>query len=57
MLYIGAAIKNSAFHAELERAKAAGGPVWEMSTVDPEHLANVLWSTHGTTRQPEVRYP
>ena len=37
--------------------KAAGGPVWEMPTVDPEHLANVLWSMHGTTRQPEVRYP
>jgi len=24
MLYIGAAIKNSAFHAEMEKAKAAG---------------------------------
>ena len=57
MLYIGAAIENSAFHAELERAKAAGDPVWEMPTVSPEHLANVLWSMHGTTRQPEVRYP
>ena len=27
MLYIGAAIKNSAFHAEMEKAKAAGDPV------------------------------
>jgi short-subunit dehydrogenase len=57
MLYIGAAIENSAFHAELERAKVAGDPVLDMPTVSPEHLANVLWSMHGTTRQPEVRYP
>jgi len=41
MLYIGAAIKNSAFHTEMEQAKAAGDPVWEMPTVDPEQLADV----------------
>jgi short-subunit dehydrogenase len=57
MLYIGAAIKNSAFHAEMEKAKAAGDPVWEMPTVDPEHLADLLWTMHGTKGQREVLYP
>ncbi len=57
MLYVGAAIKNSAFHADMEKAKAAGHPVWEMPTVDPEHLADLLWTMHGTKRQREVVYP
>jgi short-subunit dehydrogenase len=57
MLYVGAAIKNSAFHTELERAKAAGDPVWEMPTVDPEHLAGLLWTMHSTKGQREVIYP
>jgi short-subunit dehydrogenase len=57
MLYIGAAIKNSAFHAEMEKARAAGESVWEMPTVDPEHLADLLWTMHGTKRQQEVIYP
>jgi short-subunit dehydrogenase len=57
MLYIGAAIKNSAFHAEMEKAKAAGDPVWEMPTVDPEHLADLLWTMHSTKGQPEAIYP
>ena len=57
MLYIGAAIKNSAFHAEMEKAKAAGEPVWEMPTVDPAHLADLLWTMHRTKGQPEATYP
>jgi short-subunit dehydrogenase len=57
MLYIGAAIKNSAFHAEMEKAKAAGDPVWEMPTVDPEHLAGLLWTMHATKGQQEAIYP
>jgi NAD(P)-dependent dehydrogenase (short-subunit alcohol dehydrogenase family) len=57
MLYIGAAIKNSAFHAEMEKAKAAGNPVWEMPTVDPEHLAGLLWTMHDTKGQREVICP
>jgi len=57
MLYIGAAIKNSAFHAELENAKAAGDPVWEMPTADPEHLAELLWTMHRTKGQMEAIYP
>ncbi len=57
MLYVGAVIKNSAFHAEMEQAKAAGDPVWEMSTVDSAHLADLLWTMHSTKRLPEVIYP
>jgi short-subunit dehydrogenase len=57
MLYIGAAIRNSAFHTELEQAKAAGHPVWEMATVDPEHLADLLWTLHDTREQQEAIYP
>jgi short-subunit dehydrogenase len=57
MLYIGAAIERSSFHAELEKAKAAGDPVWEMPTVDPEHLADLLWTMHHTRGQPETIYP
>ena len=57
MLYIGAAIKNSAFHLEMEKARAAGDPVWEMPTVDPEHLADLLWTMHATNGEPEAIYP
>jgi short-subunit dehydrogenase len=57
MLYIGAAIKNSAFHTEMEQAKAAGDPVWEMPVVDPEHLADLLWNMHSTKTQREAIYP
>jgi short-subunit dehydrogenase len=57
MLYIGAAIKNSAFHAEMEKAKAAGDPVWEMPAVDPEHLAGLLWTMHAAKGQREAIYP
>ena len=57
MLYIGAAIKHSAFHAEMEQGKAAGDPVWEMPTVDPVHLADLLWTMHRTRGRPEAVYP
>jgi short-subunit dehydrogenase len=57
MLYIGAAIKNSAFHAEMENAKAAGEPGWEMPSVDPEHLADLLWTMHGRKAEREAIYP
>ena len=57
MLYIGAAIKNSGFHAEMEKAKAAGDPVWEMPAVDPEHLAGLLWTMHATKGPREAIYP
>jgi short-subunit dehydrogenase len=57
MLYVGAAIRNSAFHAEMEKAKAAGDPVWEMPVVDPEHLAGLLWTMHAAKGQREAIYP
>ena len=57
MLYIGVAIENSAFHTEMERAKAAGEPVWEMQTVGPAQLADLLWTMHKTKAQPEATYP
>ena len=57
MLYIGAAIENSAFPTELENAKAAGDPVWEMATVDPAHLAHLLWTMHRTKGPREAVYP
>jgi short-subunit dehydrogenase len=57
MLYIGAAIENSAFHNQMEKAKAAGEPVWEMPVVDPAHLADLLWNMHRAREQAETSYP
>jgi short-subunit dehydrogenase len=57
MLYIGAAITHSAFHTELEKARAAGEPVWEMATVDPEYLADLLWTMHSARGEREAVYP
>jgi short-subunit dehydrogenase len=57
MLYIGAAIRDSAFHTELEKAKAAGEPAWEMPVVDPEYLAGLLWTMHATRKEQEAIYP
>lgn len=56
-LYIGAAIENTPFHAQMQAAKAAGAPVPEIPTVDPAHLADLLWTMHNTTGQPETTYP
>ena len=38
-------------------AKAAGKPVWEMPTIDPAHLADLLWTMHCTRGQAEAAYP
>lgn len=56
-LYIGAVIEHSAFHAEREKVKAAGARVPEMPTVDPAHLADILWHMQSTKSQPEATYP
>ncbi|MGH3803619.1 MAG: SDR family NAD(P)-dependent oxidoreductase, partial [Pseudonocardiaceae bacterium] len=56
-LYIGAAIEHSAFHAEMEAAKAAGAPVPEWPIADPAHLADLLWAMHSGKGQPEAVYP
>lgn len=57
VLYIGAAIEHSAFHTEMEKAKAAGDPVWEMPVIDPAHLADMLWAMHSTKGKLEATYP
>jgi short-subunit dehydrogenase len=57
VLYIGAAIEHSAFHTEMEKAKAAGNPVWEMPIANPAHLANLLWNMHCTKGKLEATYP
>lgn len=56
-LYIGAAIENTPFHAQMQAAKAAGAPVPDLPTVDPAHLADLLWTMHHTTDQAEATYP
>jgi len=56
-LYIGAAIENTPFHAWLESAKAAGEPVPAIPSVDPAELADLLWTMHHETREPEATYP
>ena len=57
MLYIGVAIEHSAFHVEMEKAKAVGELAWEMPVVDSALLADLLWSMHSTKAQPEATYP
>src|SRR5258708_8898960 len=32
----------------MEKAEGVGAPVWEMPTVDPEHLADLLWTMNRT---------
>jgi hypothetical protein len=41
----------------MQAAKAAGAPVPDIPTVDPTHLADLLWTMHNTTSQPETVYP
>jgi hypothetical protein len=52
MLYIGAVIENSAFHTENAGAGRDWGP-----TVDPAHLADLLWTMHRTRSRAETTYP
>jgi short-subunit dehydrogenase len=56
-LYIGAAIKHTPFYERREAAKAAGTPVPDMPEVDPDDLAEILWTMHSTKSQPEATYP
>jgi short-subunit dehydrogenase len=57
MLYVGAVIEKSAFHTQIEEAKAAGtGREWG-STVDPAYLADILWNMHATRSPAEIIYP
>jgi len=57
MLYIGAAIENSAFHVQMEKARAAGEPVWEMPVVASAEIAERLWAMHQARSEAEVNVP
>jgi short-subunit dehydrogenase len=58
MLYVGAIIERSAFHAWLQDAKAAGTETRDWGpAVSPDHLAELLWNMHRAKGEPEVRYP
>jgi hypothetical protein len=50
-----------ALHAEVADTGvyvgAAGEQVWEMPTVDPGHLADLLWTMPRTKGQREAVYP
>jgi short-subunit dehydrogenase len=56
-LYIGATIERSAFHLQQEAARAAGQPVIDLPTVDPAHLADLLWDMQAKQDTHEVTYP
>lgn len=59
-LYIGAPIANSAWHRRVLDDQAAGRPTRRWSptaAVDPDQLADLLWTMHNTTKQPEAVYP
>jgi short-subunit dehydrogenase len=56
-LYIGAAIKHTPFYDRRQAARAAGTPVPDMPEVDPDDLADLLWTMHSTKSQPEATYP
>ncbi|MGI8647302.1 MAG: SDR family oxidoreductase [Acidimicrobiales bacterium] len=57
MLYIGAIIENSAFHTQTEESEGAGtGRRWG-PTVNPAHLADLLWNMHNAKGEAEAKYP
>jgi short-subunit dehydrogenase len=56
-LYIGAAIKRTPFYERREAARTAGTPVPDMPEVDPDELAELLWTMHSTKSHPEATYP
>ena len=56
-LYIGAAIERSPFHAQWKAARAADASVQDMATVNPDDLAELLWTMHQTKSRPEAGYP
>lgn len=55
MLYIGAIIENSAFHSW---TTSDGGSARDWGpTVNPDHLADLLWNMHRTKGPAEAAYP
>jgi short-subunit dehydrogenase len=58
MLYVGAIIEDSAFHAWLQNAKATGAETRDWGpTVAPAHLADLLRDMHTARSAPEAVYP
>ena len=57
MLYIGAVIENSSFHTYTLESDAAGTGRYWGPTVNPDHLAGLLWNMHKDKSGPEVSYP
>lgn len=57
-LYIGATIRNSDWHRQIQWQQAAGESTRTGDpVVDPDDLAALLWNMHHTTKQPEALYP
>jgi NADP-dependent 3-hydroxy acid dehydrogenase YdfG len=56
MLYIGAIIENSAFHTWTTTPDGGGARNWG-PTVNPNHLAGLLWNMHNTKGPAEATYP
>jgi short-subunit dehydrogenase len=56
MLYIGAIIENSAFHAWTTTPGVRGARDWG-PTVSPAHLADMLWTMHRSKDPAEASYP
>lgn len=56
-LYVGAAIERSAYYARQQADRAAGIPVPEVPHVDPDYLAELLWTMHTTRDRAEATYP
>jgi short-subunit dehydrogenase len=58
MLYVGAIIEDSAFHAWLTHAKATGAETRDWGpTVAPDHLAGLLRDLHTARAEEEAVYP
>jgi short-subunit dehydrogenase len=58
MLYIGAVIEGSAFHALAAGARATGAPGREWgAAVSSAHLAGLLWDMHSARGAAEALYP
>jgi len=56
MLYIGAVIENSAFHTWATTPDGGATRDWG-PTVNPGHLADLLWNMHATKGPAEATYP
>ena len=49
--------ENTPYHARIKAAKAAGDPVPETPAVNPDRLAELLWTMHRTRDKAEATYP